>query len=185
MRFDGGFQMKKIFMALLIGGLIMTNVNAKTLVAYFSATGNTARLSQTIASALGADIVEIEPAVPYSSADLDWTNKQSRSTVECNDSAARPVIKNRIDVSGYDTVIIAFPVWWYNAPKIIYTFVESVDLSGKKVVPICTSGGSGLGRAPGDLQKVGSKTADWRNGTRFSPSASAAEVKRFFDGALK
>ncbi|MGN0728016.1 flavodoxin [Treponema sp.] len=177
--------MKKLVFAILIGGLFMANVNAKTLVAYFSATGNTKRLSQTVASALGADIVEIEPKVPYTSSDLDWTDKKSRSTVECNDPSARSEIKNKIAVSPYDTVIIAFPIWWYNAPKIIYTFVESVDLSGKKVVPICTSGGSGLGRTPADLQKVGSKTADWRKGTRFSSSASASEVKKYFDEVLK
>lgn len=177
--------MKKILTALLIGGFIMANVNAKTLVAYFSATGNTERLAKTTAAALDADIAEIVPAVPYSASDLDWTNKKSRSTVECNDKNSRPAMKSAVDVSGYDTVIIAFPIWWYNAPKIIYTFVESVDLSGKKVVPICTSGGSGLGRTLGDLRSVGSKTADWRNGTRFSSSASQAEVKRFFDSVLK
>lgn len=177
--------MKKILTALLIGGIFMANVNAKTLVAYFSATGNTERLAKTTAAALDADIAEIVPAVPYSDADLDWTNKKSRSTVECNDKNSRPAMKNAVDVGGYDTVIIAFPIWWYNAPKIIYTFVESVDLGGKKVVPICTSGGSGLGRTLGDLRNVSSKTADWRNGTRFSSSASQAEVKRFFDGALK
>lgn len=177
--------MKKSMMVFLLGGIVMANVNAKTLVAYFSATGNTERLAKTAAAALGADIAEIVPAQAYSDADLDWTNKKSRSTVECNDSSSRPAIKNKIDVSGYDTVIIAFPIWWYNAPKIIYTFVESADLGGKKVVPICTSGGSGLGRTMSDLQKVGSKNADWRNGTRFNSSASQAEVKRFFDGALK
>lgn len=177
--------MKKQVLTFLLGGIVMAQVNAKTLVAYFSATGNTERLSKTVAKALDADIAEIVPAQAYSNADLDWTNKKSRSTVECNDSSSRPAIKNKIDVSGYDTVIIAFPIWWYNAPKIIYTFVESVDLNGKKVVPICTSGGSGLGRTMADLQKAGSKGANWRNGTRFNSGASEAEVKRFFDSALK
>ncbi|MCM1322081.1 MAG: NAD(P)H-dependent oxidoreductase [Bacteroides sp.] len=162
-----------------------TGANTKTLVAYFSATGNTAWLAKTAAEALGADLAEIIPAQLYTPADLDWHDKKSRSSVECNDPLSRPAIKEKIGTADYDTVIIAFPIWWYNAPKIIYTFAESADLSEKKVVPICTSGGSGLGRTGSDLQKISSAGADYRKGNTFSPSVSAAELKQFFGSVLK
>lgn len=180
--------MKKSILTLILGAVFMTGAfsqaNSKTAVVYFSATGNTERLAKTTASAMKADLFKIEPEQPYTSADLNWNDKNSRSTKECNDSKSRPAIKNKIDVSPYDTVIIGFPVWWYNAPKIIYTFVENADLSEKKVVLICTSGGSGLGSTTGDLSKLDPK-ADWRRGTRFSPRASEKEVKDFLEKALE
>lgn len=128
---------------------------SKTLVAYFSASGTTARAARTIAEALGADIFEIEPAQPYSAADLDWTNKKSRSSVEMNDESCRPVVASAVDDMGaYDTVFVGFPVWWYVEPRIIDTFLEAYDFSGKTIVPFATSGGSGLGRAPQRMQQI-------------------------------
>ena len=175
---------KKLAAFFLVGGIVMGAATADTLVAYFSATGSTARLAKTIAGALAADIFEIEPAVPYTSTDLNWRDRSTRATVECNDPASRPAIAKTTDLSRYDTVVIAFPIWWYDAPKIIYTFVETSDLSGKRIVPVCTSGGSGLGRTVENLSRLAPQ-AEWLRGTRFNASASASEVKRFFDGVLK
>lgn len=177
--------MKKFLFTLLLGGLIMAQANAKTLVAYFSATGNTERLAKTAAEALNADIFEIVPAQKYTAADLNWNNKKSRSTIECNDASSRPAIAEKADLSGYDTVIVAFPIWWYNAPKIIYTFMESCDFTDKKVVLLCTSGGSGLGRTADDLKKVTAASAQFLGGKKFSPEASANEIKKYFSTVLK
>ena len=176
---------KKLAAFFLIGGIVMGGATAQTLVAYFSATGSTERLAKTIAGALSADIFEIEPAVPYTSTDLNWRDRSTRATVECNDPASRPAIAKLPDLSRYDTVVLAFPIWWYDAPKVIYTFVESCDLSGKRIVPVCTSGGSGLGRTVEHLSAIASPQAQWLSGTRFNASASASEVRRFFDSALK
>ena len=119
---------------------------SKTLVAYFSASGVTAKLAKSLAQVTGADLHEIQPAEPYSSADLDWTNKKSRSSVEMNDPSYRPAIGNQVaDMEQYDTVFVGFPIWWYVAPTIINTFLESYDFSGKTVIPFATSGGSGMG----------------------------------------
>ena len=118
----------------------------KTLVAYFSASGTTKKTAERLAAAVGADLFEIRPTVPYTSADLDWTNKKSRSTIEMSDPSSRPAIADRCaGMENYDTVYIGFPIWWYVAPTIIDTFVESYDLTGKTVVPFATSGGSGMG----------------------------------------
>ena len=126
---------------------------SKTLVAYFSATGTTARVAQSLADELGADIFRIKPKVPYDSADLDWNDKTSRSTVEMTDPNARPEIASGIDISSYDRIFIGSPIWWYVAPRIINTFLESADFSGKKVYYFATSGGSGLGKTVDELKK--------------------------------
>ena len=119
----------------------------KKLVAYFSASGVTKSAAERLAKAAGADLFEIKPAVPYTRADVDWTNKKSRSSVEMNNPASRPEIAEQIsNIEDYDTIFIGFPIWWYVAPTIINTFVESYDLSGKTIVPFATSGGSGLGK---------------------------------------
>lgn len=119
----------------------------KKLVAYFSASGVTKSAAERLAKAAGADLFEIKPAVPYTRADLDWTNKKSRSSVEMNNPASRPEIAEQIsNIEDYDTIFIGFPIWWYVAPTIINTFVESYDLSGKTIVPFATSSGSGLGK---------------------------------------
>ena len=143
--------MKKLISALLLGGLVMTGTitaqtgTAKTAVVYFSATGTTERMAKNTANAMGADVFEIQPVHKYTSADLNWHDKKSLSTIECNDPKSRPAIANTIDLSDYDTVVLCYPIWWAYAPKIMYTFAESQDWNGKKLVTLCTSGGSGLG----------------------------------------
>ena len=120
-----------------------------TLVAYFSATGTTARAAKTLAEAVGADLFEIVPEQPYSAADLDWRDKNSRSTHEMNDDACRPAVVGRVgNMDAYDTVYVGFPIWWYVEPRIVDTFLEAHDLAGKTIVPFATSGSSGLGKAP-------------------------------------
>lgn len=126
-----------------------------TLVAYFSATGTTARAAHAIADAIGADLYEIAPAEPYTSADLNWNDRTSRSSCEMNDESCRPAIAGTVEnTDAYDTVFVGFPVWWYVEPRIIDTFLESYDFAGKTVVPFATSGGSGLGRAPQRMQQI-------------------------------
>ena len=120
---------------------------SKKLVAYFSASGVTAKAAQTLVKTIGADLYEIKPEVPYSSADLDWTNKKSRSSVEMNDPASRPAIAGQVsNMEDYDVIFVGFPIWWYVAPTIINTFLESYDFSGKTIIPFATSGGSGMGK---------------------------------------
>lgn len=126
---------------------------SKKLVAYFSAGGNTAALAKKLAAAAGADLFEIEPAVRYTAQDLDWMNKQSRSSLEMSDHSSRPAIAGtKSDLAEYDTVYVGFPVWWYIAPTIINTFLESGDFSGKRVILFATSGGSGFGKAADNLR---------------------------------
>ena len=127
---------------------------SKNLVAYFSASGITAKVAHNLAVALNADIFEIEPKVRYDHADLDWNNKNSRSTIEMNDVNARPEIATQANISAYDTIFVGFPIWWYTAPRIIDTFFESADFSGKKVYLFATSGGSGLGNTVSTLKKI-------------------------------
>lgn len=127
----------------------------KTLVAYFSATGTTKAAAQRLAKEKGADLFEIAPEVPYTSADLDWRDKQSRSTKEMQDKASRPAIKGTCqNIADYDTVWIGFPVWWYTAPTIINTFIEAHNLGGKVLNVFATSGGSGVSGSAKDLQKA-------------------------------
>ena len=131
----------------------------KTLVAYFSATGTTERAAKTMASKLGCDLYEIKPAVPYTSDDLNWMDKSSRSSLEMKDKSSRPaIIKDGLDVSKYDRILVGYPVWWYTAPTIINTFLETYDFSGKTIVLWATSGGSGLGKARIDLAASTSAT---------------------------
>lgn len=119
------------------------------LVAYFSATGTTARAAERLAQEVAGDLHEIVPAQPYSAADLNWNDKASRSSREMADDACRPAIaEGALDLSPYDTVYVGFPIWWYVEPRIIDTFLEAHDFTGKTIVPFATSGGSGLGRAP-------------------------------------
>lgn len=125
---------------------------SKTLVTYFSASGVTASKAKTLADLTGADLYEIKPETPYTSADLNWTNKQSRSSVEMKDKSSRPAIVKDADISGYDAIFIGFPVWWYTAPTIINTFIEAYDFSGKTVIPFATSGGTAIDKCVEDLQ---------------------------------
>ncbi|MCR5327891.1 MAG: NAD(P)H-dependent oxidoreductase [Saccharofermentans sp.] len=152
---------------------------AKTLVAYFSASGVTAKVAGNLAKAIGADLYEIAPEVPYTKADLNWMNKKSRSSVEMADRSSRPAIASKVDnMEQYDLVFVGFPVWWYREPSIIDTFMESYDFSGKTVVPFATSGGSGLGDSYKNMQESapGAKVID---GKKFPPSASEASLKEW------
>lgn len=126
---------------------------SKTLVAYFSASGVTARAAKSLAGAAGADLYEIRPAAPYTQADLDWTNKKSRSSVEMNDLSFRPALADSdADIAGHDVILLGFPIWWYVAPTIINTFLDRYDFSGKTIILFATSGGSGFGKAVSGLQ---------------------------------
>ena len=132
---------------------------SKTLVAYFSASGTTAKAAKNLAEAAGADLYEIKPAVPYTQADLNWMDKKSRSSLEMNDKSSRPALADKdANIGAYDTILLGFPIWWYVAPTIINSFLESYDFSGKKIVLFATSGGSGFGKAADGLK--GSVAAD-------------------------
>lgn len=147
----------------------------KTLIAYFSASGVTAKAAKALAEAIGADSYEIRPAVPYIAADLNWMDKHSRSTLEMNDPASRPEIAGDIDISQYDTVFIGFPVWWYVEPRIVDTFLEAHNFAGKTLIPFATSGGSGIGKAEQSL-KQHCPAASWRQGKLVTPLSAAEWV---------
>ena len=122
------------------------------IVTYFSASGVTAKKAKELAKAVGADLYEIAPAVPYTRADLDWMNKKSRSSIEMNDRSSRPAIADgAFDFSAYDDIYVGFPIWWYTAPTIINTFLETYDFAGKRIILFATSGGSDISRAVKDL----------------------------------
>ncbi len=147
-------------------------IMSKTLVVYFSASGVTKKLAENLAEAANADMFEIKPVTPYSKADLDWTDKTSRSTIEMNDHSSRPAISKKLgNMDSYDTVFIGFPIWWYVAPKIINTFLESYDFSGKTIVPFATSGGSGIGKTVEKLRASCSDKATWKDGKLLKSSA--------------
>jgi len=141
---------------------------SKILVTYFSASGVTAKVAQNIADNIGADIFEIKPKVSYTSEDLNWMNKQSRSSVEMNDKSFRPEIAGTISkLNDYNTILIGFPVWWYTAPTIINTFIESLDLSGKILIPFCTSGSTGIEGCEKDLKEA-YPGYNWKPGKRLN-----------------
>lgn len=149
---------------------------SKKIVVYFSASGVTAKLAKTLASAVSADLHEIIPKEKYTSEDLDWTNKKSRSSVEMNDKNYRPAVKNKVEnMEQYDVIYIGFPIWWYVAPTIINTFLESYDMSGKTIIPFATSGGSGMGNTNAGLAPS-CKGAVLKNGKRFSPLTTEREL---------
>lgn len=128
---------------------------SKILVAYFSASGVTKNAAEKLAKAANADLFEIKPVRPYTDADLDWTDKKSRSTVEMNDLSSRPEIANKCEnMESYDVVFVGFPIWWYVEPRIIDTFLESYNFSEKTVIPFATSGGSGLGKTAENFKKI-------------------------------
>lgn len=141
----------------------------KILVAYFSATGNTAKLAKCLSEAVEGDLFEIRPAEIYTDADLNWRDKTSRSTLEMNDINSRPKIAEKLSsINDYDIIFVGFPIWWYTAPRIINTFLESYDFSGKTVVPFATSGGSEMDDISDKIKMSGSKAPDFRKGKRFS-----------------
>ena len=146
---------------------------SKTLVAYFSASGVTASVAKKLAAAVGAALFEIQPEKLYTDDDLNWQNSRSRSSVEMNDRSCRPAIASAVEnMAQYDCIFVGFPVWWYREPSIIDTFMEAYDFSGKKVVPFCTSGGSGLGDSAQNMQKL-------------APGATVVEGKRFVSSVLE
>lgn len=152
-------------------------MDKKVLVAYFSATGTTAKVAQKLAKAAGADLYEIKPKIPYNRADLDWNDKQSRSSVEMNTPSARPEIVDKVThMEQYDVLFLGFPIWWYVAPVIINTFLESYDLSGKMIIPFATSGGSGIGKTNERLLKS-CPDAALLSGKMLNAPQSEAELK--------
>ena len=155
---------------------------AKTLVAYFSATGRTAKAAELLADALGADIHEIQPKVPYTKADLNWLNKKSRSSVEMNNKTFRPEIaESNVQIAEYDVIFLGFPIWWYVAPTIINTFLESSDFSGKKIILFATSGGSKFGKTVEELKVSVSADAEIIEGKLLNGRQSIASVKTWTD----
>ena len=175
--------MKKIILAFLFGGLMLSGIFAKTAVVYFSATGTTEKMAKALAAEINADVIEIQPEHKYTKADLNWRDKKSLSSIECNDANSRPSIANKIDISSYDTIILCYPIWWAYAAKIVYTFIESQKWEGKKLVTLCTSGGSGLGRSGTDLAKF-AKGVDFKGG-KDCTRGKAAEHKNYVEGLLK
>ena len=156
-------------------------VTKKTLVAYFSATGTTKAAAQQLAEATGGDLYEIQPEVPYTEADLDWRDKQSRSSVEMADSTSRPAVKGKVDnLADYDRVFIGFPIWWYTAPTIVNTFIEANDLKGKTLIPFATSGGSDISKSVGDLKKA-YPDLNWKDGKLLN-GVSKAEMETWTKG---
>ena len=154
---------------------------SKILVAYFSASGVTKKVAEKLAALVNADIHEIKPKVPYTKADLNWMDKKSRSSVEMNDKTFRPeIVKEDLNLSSYDTILLGFPIWWYNAPNIIFSFLEAYDFSGKIIVPFCTSGGSELEPAPRYMQKC-CPNAIFKTGKRFNFGANRLSIKRWLE----
>lgn len=155
---------------------------SRKLVAYFSASGVTAKVAEKLSEAIGADLYAIEPEVPYTKADLDWMDKKSRSTIEMNNPASRPAITGKRDnMNDYDTVFVGFPIWWYVAPTIINTFLESYDLTDKIIIPFATSGGSDMGKTNEKLLPS-CKGAKLLNGKVFKASVSGADLAKWAEG---
>ncbi|MFR1517699.1 MAG: flavodoxin [Clostridia bacterium] len=154
-----------------------TKESSKVLVAYFSVTGTTKTLAEYAAAALNCDLYEIVPQEAYSDADLDYNDRNSRSTKEMNNEASRPAINGSVsDMENYDIVFIGYPIWWGKAPRIICTFMESYDFSGKTIVPFCTSGGSGIGSSASNLHALVSGSAAWLDGDRLRGSSSRSDI---------
>jgi len=154
----------------------------KILVSYFSVTNNTEGVAQKLAEGLSADIYEIVPSEPYTDEDLDYGNSQSRSSIEMDDPSARPAISGSVEnMEQYDVVFIGYPIWWGEAPRIMSTFIESYDFSGKTLVAFCTSGSSGFGSSDSALRE-GTYSSTWLEGRRFSAGASSEDVLAWANG---
>ena len=154
---------------------------SKKLVAYFSASGSTAKLAKTLASAAEAELYEIRPVVPYERRDLNWMDKKSRSSVEMQDKSCRPALKDTdAPVAEADMIFVGFPIWWYREPSIIDSFLDAYDWKGKTVVPFCTSGGSELGEGQSRIEAL-AKGAKVLHGRRFPARASEAELKKWIE----
>ena len=154
----------------------------KILVAYFSATGTTRKVSEEIARLSGGDLFEIEAKEPYTVEDLNWMDAKSRSTLEMKDASARPAISRMVEnIEEYDMIFLGYPIWWGAAPRIIDTFLESCDFSGKTIYPFCTSGGSGIGRSDESLHQRVKSDVKWRKGKQVN---SPKDAKKFVDKVL-
>ncbi len=159
-------------------------VNAKSIVVYFSRTNNTKKIANYVIEITGSDKYEIEAKNPYTDADINYNDSASRATKEQRDPSARPEIgSDAIDLSEYGVIYLGYPIWWGEAPKIMYTFVESYDLSGKTIIPFCTSASSGIGSSAANLSKA-STGATWKSGRRFSASATESDVRSWI-GSIK
>lgn len=155
---------------------------AKKLVAYFSASGVTAKVADMLADAVGADIHEIRPKKPYTKADLNWMNKKSRSSIEMNDKTIRPeIVESNIQIDDYDVIYLGFPIWWYVAPTIINTFLEKYDFSGKKIILFATSGGSKFGKTVEELKVSVPADTEIIEGKLLNGRQSIASVKAWTD----
>ena len=155
---------------------------SKKLVAYFSASGVTAKVADMLADAVGADIHEIRPKVPYTKADLNWTNKKSRSSIEMADKTIRPEIaESNVKIENYDVIFLGFPIWWYVAPTIINTFLESADFSGKKIILFATSGGSKFGKTVEELKISVPDSCEIIEGKLLNGRQTIASVKEWAD----
>ena len=179
--------MKKILSAIIMGIAFFTSFNTQAkendmsdnnvLVAYFSATGNTAGVAARLAKAVNADLFEIKPEQPYTAADLNWRNDQSRSSLEMKDPSSRPEIASKVeDMGKYKVVFVGFPIWWYREPSIIDTFIESYDFGAKTIIPFATSGSSGMGDSAENIQKL-APNASLKEGKRFPADVSGDELK--------
>ena len=156
--------------------------HSDTLVVFFSATGTTKGVAERIAKVTNADLYEIIPAEPYTEADLDWHDSDSRTTHEQNDKSARPEIAGeKISLDGYTTIYIGFPIWWGEEPRIMDTFVESYDFTGITLIPFCTSGGSGIGRSGSNMEGLAG-TGTWLDGARHNASISEADLQTWING---
>lgn len=161
-----------------------SNTSSKILVVYYSATGSTKAVAETIADTSGGDLFEITPVDPYTSDDLNWTNDNSRVSVEHNDESKRDVELTQVTPDNwddYDTVFVGYPIWWGIAAWPVNNFVKGNDFSGKTVIPFCTSSSSGLGQS-GDLLADMAGTGDWQDGERFSSGASSSNVESWVNG---
>jgi len=157
-------------------------IMSKKLVAYFSASGVTRKTAQTLAEVIGADTYEIKPEIPYKGPDLNWNNSQSRSSVEMSDKTSRPALADKnAKIADYDVIYIGFPIWWYVAPHIINTFLESYDFSGKTIVIFATSGGSGFGNTLSELKPSAPNVSKWIEGKVFRGRTSKEELSDWAD----
>ena len=151
---------------------------SKTLVAYFSASGITMKLAERLATSIRSDIYEIKPAVPYKNADLNWMDKNSRSSIEMEDHNSRPeIVDDKFSIKEYDTIYLGFPIWWYIAPTIVNTFLEKHDFSNKRIILFATSGGSGFGGTVEKLKKSVSESTEIIEGDILNPNTSEQELK--------
>ena len=156
------------------------SATGESVVIYFSATGNTERVAGYIQEITGSDIIEIIPADEYTSADLNYSDDDCRANQEQNDDSARPEIANEIDIDSYDTIYLGFPIWWGDVPKIILTFLDTYDLSGKTVIPFCTSGGSGISTSMNTLRNY-NQNINWIDGEQFSSGASKNAIESWIN----